>query len=342
MTRILVTGGGGFLGRAIVQQALAQGDQVRVLGRRRYPDLEAVGVECAQGDVSDWEAVKRACQGVEVAYHTAALAGVWGSPLEYDRTNVDGTNAVIAGCRGAGVPRLVYTSTPSVVASPDGTSHEGADESLPYPTRFLADYPRTKVQAEKAVLAANGDALRTVALRPHLLVGAGDPHLLPRVVDRARKGRLRIIGDGQVKVDVTYVGNAARAHLQAARALTEKSSPAAGRAYFLSNGEPVVLWPFLNAFLTRLGLPPVTKTVSLTGALRLGGALEWCWRTFRLKGEPPMTRFAATMLGTSHWFDISAARRDLGYDPEKVTLAQAMDEAHQWFTEGEGRVHLEG
>src|SRR5690606_5717502 len=238
VARVLVTGGGGFLGAEIVRQCLAQGDQVRVLGRNRYPEVEALGAEGHVGDIADVDAVRRAARGCEVVYHTAALAGVWGDPRAYDRTNVQGTEAVIAACRAEQVPRLVYTSTPSVVASPDRTSHEGADESLPYPTRFLADYPRTKVLAEKAVLGANGPALRTVALRPHLIFGPGDPHLVPRIIARARAGRLRIVGDGSVKVDITYVENAARAHLQAERVLRKNASPAAGKAYFLSQGQP--------------------------------------------------------------------------------------------------------
>jgi nucleoside-diphosphate-sugar epimerase len=331
VTRVLVTGGGGFLGAAIVRQCLEQGDAVRVLGRNRYLEVEALGAEGHVGDIADEAAVRRACQGVDVVYHTAALAGVWGPPQDYVRTNIDGTNAVIAACRAERVGRLVYTSTPSVVASPDRTSHEGADESLPYPTRFLADYPRTKVPAEQAVLAANGADLRTVALRPHLIFGPGDPHLVPRIIRRARAGKLRIVGDGSVKVDITYVENAARAHLQAARALDKPGSPAAGRPYFLSQGQPVVLWTWINDLLRTLGIPPVTKRISLNAAYRAGAALELTWRTLRLSGEPPMTRFVATMIGTSHWFDISAARRDLGYDPETIPTAAAMDKVHAYY-----------
>jgi nucleoside-diphosphate-sugar epimerase len=340
VARVLVTGGGGFLGAEVVRQCLAQGDVVRVLGRNRYPEVEALGAEGHVGDIADPDAVRRAARGCEVVYHTAALAGVWGDPRTYDRTNVQGSEAVLAACRAEQVPRLVYTSTPSVVASPDRTSHEGADESLPYPTRFLADYPRTKVAAEKAVLAANGPTLRTVALRPHLIFGPGDPHLVPRIIARARAGRLRIVGDGSVKVDITHVENAARAHLQAARALKQDPSPAAGKAYFLSQGQPVVLWTWINDLLQALGVPPVTRHVSLGAAYRVGAVLETTWRLFRFKSEPPMTRFVATMIGTSHWFDISAARRDLGYDPEKLPTATATEQLKAYYLTGAGRSHL--
>lgn len=342
MARVLVTGGGGFLGRELVAQCRAQGDEVRVLGRQRYADLEAQGIDCRQGDVSEPAAVRRAVEGVEVVYHTAALAGVWGDPRVYDRTNIDGTRVVLEACRAAGTPIFIHTSTPSVVAAPGAYHHEGANESLPYPTTFLADYPRTKVEAERLALAANGPALRTCALRPHLIFGAGDAHLIPRVIDRARRGRLRIVGDGSVVVDLTAVENAARAHLLAAAALRDPGHAACGKAYFISNGEPVQLWPWINAFLEQVGLRPITKRVSIATALRAGGALEWLWRTFRLGGEPPMTRFVAVMLGTSHWFDISAARRDLGYDPARTPMADATARLVAFYRDGPGRARITG
>lgn len=315
--KALVTGGGGFLGRAIVRQLLARGDEVRVLGRSEYPDLAAQGVACVRGDIADGEAVAGACAGVDAVFHTAALAGAWGPRAAYERTNVEGTACVLAGCARAGVGRLVFTSSPSVVAAPDvRTHHEGVDESTPYPTHYLADYPRTKAASERAVLAANGPTLATCALRPHLIVGPGDPHLLPRVLARARAGKLKVIGDGDNRVDLTYVESAARAHLLAADRLAAPDQAPAGRAYFISQGEPVELWPWLNALLEALGIPPVRGRVSARAAYHAGAALEGVWRLTGRSGEPPMTRFVATQLGTSHWFDITAAKRDLGYTPE--------------------------
>lgn len=224
-----------------------------------------------------------------------------------------GTRNVIAGCRLHGVGKLVYTSTPSVVFT--GDSFEGADESLPYGRNWLSDYPETKAIAERAVLEAHTPGLlATCALRPHLLWGSGDPHLLPRVIARAASGRLRQVGDGLNRVDLTHVTNAAKAHLDAWDAL--ERGTAGGRAYFISNGEPVALWPWINDLLERLAMPPVRKRLSLSAAYRLGAALEGVWRLGRLSGEPPMTRFVAVELAKSHWFSIEAARRDLGYKPE--------------------------
>ena len=311
--RALVTGGGGFLGGCIVRKLLARGDSVVSLTRTAYPWLDELGVTQVHADLAAGpEAIVRAAEGCEVVFHVAAKAGVWGRPAEFERANVAATRAVIAACGAAGVRKLVYTSTPSVVHA--GGPIEGGDESLPYPMLFEADYPRTKAEAEVLVQRANGPDLATVALRPHLIWGPGDPHLIPRVLARAKAGKLRRVGDKPVTVDVTYVDNAADAHLNAADRLTPGAA-CAGRAYFISNGEPVELWEFLNRVLALNGLPPVTRSVSLWKAKLAGRVLEAVYRTLRLRGEPPMTRFVAGQLGGSHWFDISAARRDLGYVP---------------------------
>jgi nucleoside-diphosphate-sugar epimerase len=312
----LVTGGGGFLGGAVVRQLVARGDAVRGFSRQRYPALDALGVEQVQGDLADADAVARAVAGCDVAFHVAAKAGVWGPAAEYHAANVVGTQNVLAACRKHGVRRLVFTSTPSVVAA--GRAIEGGNESLPYPRRYLAHYPRTKAEAERAVLAANGPDLATVALRPHIIWGPGDHHLIPRLLARAKASKLRQVGDGTNRVDVTYIDNAAAAHLLAADRLAP-GSPVAGRAYFISQGEPVALWPFINRVLALAGLPPVTKRIPAGLAYTAGAVLEAAYGLLGCRDEPRMTRFLAMQLSTSHWFDITAARRDLGYEPAVST-----------------------
>lgn len=318
--RALVTGGGGFLGGSIVRKLLARGDTAVSFTRTAYPWLDELGVTQVHADLTDAAAVTTAAAGCDVAFHVAAKAGMWGRYTEFHANNVVGTRTVLDACRTAGVRRLVFTSTPSVVHA--GGSIEGGDESLPHPTHFEADYPRTKAEAERLVLKANSPDLATVALRPHLLWGPGDPHLIPRVLARAKAGKLRRLGDRPVTVDVTYIDNAADAHLNAADRLCPGSA-CAGKAYFVSNGEPVELWEFLNRVLALAGLPAVTRSVPLWQAKLAGRALERVYRTLRLRGEPPMTRFVAGQLGTSHWFDITAARRDLGYVPA-VSVAEGL------------------
>lgn len=310
--KALVTGGGGFLGGAICRLLLARGDTVRSFTRSNYPWLDDIGIEQRLGDLGEVAGVTEAVRGCDTVFHVAAKAGVWGRTADFVQTNQIGTANVIAACRAAGVKRVVYTSTPSVVHG--GASIEGGNESLPYPKHFEADYPRTKAAAEKLVLAANGPELTTVSLRPHLIWGPGDPHLIPRLLDRARKGKLRRIGTNRVLVDVTFVENAAHAHLLAADRLSPQST-IAGKAYFLSDGTPVELWEFVNRILAASGVAPVTRSVAMWKAKLTGRVLEFVYRTFRLSGEPAMTRFVASQLSTSHWYDISAARRDLGYEP---------------------------
>jgi 2-alkyl-3-oxoalkanoate reductase len=326
----LVTGGGGFLGGAIVRRLVDRGDSVRSLARGDYPELRRLGVETIRGDVGDGEIVARAVDGVDVVFHVAAKAGIWGPRSEFVRANVDGTRNVLEACRSRGVGRLVFTSSPSVVSG--GGDLEGVDESIPYPTRFEAFYPETKAEAERMVLEANGPDLATVALRPHLIWGPGDNHLIPRIIDRAKAGRLRRIGDRPNLVDSIYIDNAADAHLLAADRL-EPGSTVSGRAYFLSQGDPWPLWDLINGILRAADLPPVERRVSPAVAGMAGAFLEGVHRLFRLPGEPAMTRFLAHQLSTAHWFNIEAARRDLGYRPA-VSIEEGLGRLGRWFSEG--------
>ncbi|MEM6790236.1 MAG: NAD-dependent epimerase/dehydratase family protein [Myxococcota bacterium] len=318
--KVLVTGAGGYLGGAVARGLLARGDAVRSFSRGDYPALRAAGVETIRGDLSDEDAVRRAVAGCDAVVHAAANVGGWGDESAYVRANVEGTDHVVRACRAAGVSRLVFTSTPSVVH--DGRDLEGVDESVPYATRFSAAYPRTKATAERRVRAANDDALATVALRPHLVWGPGDPHLIPRTLERARKGRLRLPGGPPKWVDHVFIDDAARAHLDALDHL-DIGARCAGRAYFISAGEPVRTDVLINAILTAHDLPPVTSRLPPAAFVAAARVAEATYRRLRRREEPPITVFAAEQLTTSHYFDITAARRDLGYAPQ-VTLASGL------------------
>lgn len=329
--KALVTGGGGFLGRRIVELLLARGDEVAFINRGRYPAVEKLGARGIQGDLRDPAAVRAAVRGVDVVFHVAALAKAWGPIEEFRSINVDATRHILDAMEAEGVRRLVYTSTPSVVAS--GVPIVQGGPEIPYAPQNDSPYGATKAEAEQMVLAANSAHLATVALRPRLVFGPREDNMLPNILDRARQGRLMVVGDGENLTDMTYIDNAAWAHLDAERALTGHTAPCAGKAYFITNGEPTRLWPWLNAFLEANGVAPVTRKVSLANARRIGGVMEWAWRTFRLGGEPRMTRQIATALGTEQTFDMGPAYRDLNYKI-RVPLAEGTRATHQWFVEG--------
>lgn len=316
----LVTGANGFLGRYIVEQLLARGDRVRALVRRDAPELAALGAEIARGDVRDLPAVVAAAEGVDTVFHVAAVAGIWGPWKHYFDINVTGTANILEACLQRKISRLVFTSSPSVTFG--GTDQRDVDESAPYPEKYLCYYPQTKAMAEQLVLDANCDELQTCALRPHLIWGPRDQHLIPRLLDRARSGKLRYVGDRTNLIDAVYVENAAAAHLQAADALAP-GAPVCGKAYFITNDEPVNCWKWIDEILSFADLPPVKKGISTRGAYVAGAMLEGLWTLLRRTDEPRMTRFLALQLGTSHWFNISAAKRDFGYTPQ-ISMAEGM------------------
>jgi nucleoside-diphosphate-sugar epimerase len=326
---VLVTGGGGFLGSALCRRLLELGYHVRSLSRRDVPELRQLGVEVLQGDISDPVAVDRAVRGCDLVFHTAAKAGIWGSRRDYHQTNVVGTQMLLDACRTRGVSRFVFTSSPSVVFC--GRDEVGINESVPYARRFLAHYPATKALAERAVLASNSQEIATVALRPHLIWGPGDNHLIPRLLERAKRNQLRRVGSGDNMVDTVYIENAVEAHLLAAQRLAI-GSKIAGKAYFIGNDEPISLWWFINEIVTAAGQPPIQRSISASRAYWSAWLLEWTYRILRRQQEPPMTRFVAQQLSRSHWFDLSAAREELGYQP-RVSVHEGLARLRRHFRE---------
>ena len=322
--RMLVTGGSGFVGSALCRRLHALGHDVIALARRPSPMLAAEGIRTVIHDLAAPAADSSLAgmfTGVGCVFHTAAHVKMWGPKGAFRAGNIVATDHVIAACREAGVPRLVFTSSPSVVATPAGL--RGVDESQPYPAHFEAFYPETKAAAEQAVLAAHSAALRTIALRPHLIFGPGDTNLVPTILTRARAGRLVQVGDGSNLVDLTFIDDCVEAHGLAAAALDERPS-AGGRAYFISQGTPVPLWGWIARVLELHSVAPVRRKISARLARVLATVAETTWRAGRFKSDPPLTRFLAEEMATDHYFDLSAARRELGYAPS-LTVWEATE-----------------
>jgi nucleoside-diphosphate-sugar epimerase len=320
--RVFVTGAGGFLGYALCRHLRTADIEVVGFARSDYPALRAIGVILIRGDIAEQQVVLEAMRGSDVVFHVASKAGIWGSKASYFQANVCGTKNIIEACRVLDIRRLVYTSTPSVTF--DGADENGINESTPYAVQFLNFYGLSKAIAEQHILNANGAMLKTVALRPHLIWGPGDPHLAPRVLQRAAAGKLKLVGKVDKLVDTTYIDNAVYAHLLAAVKLNEASPICAGKPYFISNDEPILMADMLNKILACKGLAPVTQRVPAWLAYGLGTLLEWIYLGLRKEQEPMMTRFVARQLSTSHYFDIRSAKDDLGYQP-LVSIEQGME-----------------
>jgi nucleoside-diphosphate-sugar epimerase len=331
MKKVLVTGGGGFVGKSIVTMLIERGVSCRVIGRNRYPEIEAMGGESVVGDISDRRAMLAATKDVDTVFHVAALAGIWGGWHDYYTTNVLGTENVIYGCQVNNVARLIYTSTPSVVFNQRDIMD--GNESMPYGSHFLCHYAKSKMMAEKRVLAANSESLMSCAIRPHLIWGPEDPHLIPRLIESGRRKKLKIVGSGRNMVDISYIDNVAHGHILAADNLSSAGT-AAGKAYFLGQEKPVVLWDWINTFFSKMNIPQVSSSVPFPAAYCIGGLLETGYRLFRLRGEPRMTRFLAYQLSKSHYFSHQSASRDLGYVPV-VSTEEGIERMVGWMKEYE-------
>jgi nucleoside-diphosphate-sugar epimerase len=316
--KVLVTGGGGFLGMALIKKLIAKGHKVTSFSRREYPLHWALGISGIQADIRDVEALEKACRGKDVVFHLAAKVGIWGNLREYESVNVTGTSNVIEACRKEGVGRLVYTSSSSVVF--DGSDLEGIDETYPYPEHHGSHYASTKARAERLIIEANSDNLKTISLRPHLVWGPYDTNLIPGILKRAASGKLRRIGDKEYFKDTTYIDNMTDALLLAADALGKKQE-AAGQVFFITNGEPARVWDFVNSVIQIAGHPPVQKKIPEKMALLAAGFSERTHKFFGIQSEPFMTRHAIKELCANHWFDISKARNILGYHP-RISYAE--------------------
>jgi nucleoside-diphosphate-sugar epimerase len=327
MTTSLVTGGCGFLGAAIARGLQARGDDVIVLDVAENCPVE--GVEYRRVDITDEAAVLEACRGADTVVHNASIVHTkWNKVDVVWGVNLGGTENMLRAAKANGIKRFIYISSGSVVY--EGKDIENGDESLPYASTSQAPYADSKIEAEKIVLAANGEGgVATCALRPHVVFGPGDQRFLPALLKNAKAGRLRAqIGRGVWLSDYTYVTNMVDAVLLADEALTKDGldSIAAGSAYFITNGEPMPFWDFVRKVAARLGFPPINYTVPkslMWGIAAIKEGIDTL-KGGTLNAEDGLTRFAIRYMCTHHYFSIDKARRELGYNPT-VTVEEGIE-----------------
>lgn len=299
--RYLVTGSTGFLGRALTERLLKDGHEVIGVSRRPDP-LPTKHIASSLERLSSLVEFSP----IDGIFHTAAKVGMWGDRDEFHKTNVEGTRRLLDLAVESGIDRFVYTSSPSVIAN--GRDLENVDERVPYPDNYLAYYPETKSIAERMVLRET--RLKTIALRPHLIFGPGDTNLIPTILEKGAK--LKRIGKKENLADFTYIDDCVSAHVLAMEALI-KNPNSRNRVYFISQGEPYPLWRFVEKILQSKGLSLSSRVVNPRLAYFLATASEFVAGI--TKKEPKLTRFLVEEMSTHHYFDISAAKKELGFKP---------------------------
>lgn len=328
--KYLVTGCTGHLGQALGHELIRKGHEVWASARRRTPEiveLEKLGQKTHFADVTQIKTLeecflKASQEGpLDGVFHCAAKVAAFGRWSDFHSTNVDGTRNIIQMCQKFGVKKLVFTSSPSVVFGRDDLCY--VDESTPYAAHSLSMYSRSKAMAEAQVLSSNNSTLATIALRPHLILGPLDRHLIPRLVESHRQGRLAIVGTGENQVDIIATENAVLAHIMAMEKL-EINHPISGRAYFLGQKEAVKLWPFLDQIMQQYSLGPIKKRIPFWPCYQLGSFFEWRAKLKQnFQDDLPMTRFVALQLAKSHYFNHERFLQEIG-DYQVVTTQELL------------------
>ena len=326
--KVLVTGSSSLLGGQIVRQLVQRGDTVTVMQRKPAAVAGELGLEQHLGDVVDPEVAAQAVAGVDTVIHLAARVGVVGTREQFFSTNVVGTRVMLAAAQAAGVQRFVFVSSPSVAHTGAALAGHGADAADPRHAK--GEYSKSKALAEQEVLAADGDGITTIAVRPHLVWGPGDTQLVGRIVERAQQGRLALVAGGRPLIDTTYLDNAADAVIAAA----DRADVGHGRAFIVSNGEPRTVEEMVTRICLAAGERPPTRSVPRRLAWLAGAVAETAWKVNGRDDDPPMTRFLAGQLGTAHWFDLRETQDVLQWQP-KVSLDEGFARLTASFAHGQ-------
>jgi nucleoside-diphosphate-sugar epimerase len=319
MPRAFVTGGSGFVGGRLIERLVGDSWSVAALARsdRAADAVRTRGAEPVRGELSDLPALVTGMAGADVCFHAAAKVEDFGPWPEFAAVNVEGTRNVLRACRAAAVGRAVHVSTEAVLMHGQPLVH--ADETYPLAFRSAAPYSRSKAMAEQVVLEEGGGSLEAMIVRPRFVWGRGDTTLLPLLVEATRSGALRWVGGGRHRTSTTHVDNTVEGLLAAAE------HGRGGRAYFVTDGDPVVFREFVSELIATQGVTPPEGTVPTPVARALAAAGETAWKLLPLPGVPPLTRFASWVASQECTLDDSRARSELGYAPVK-TREQGMRE----------------
>jgi nucleoside-diphosphate-sugar epimerase len=314
-----VTGGSGFIGGRLIRRLVGDGWRVGALARseRAAAKVSEAGAEPSRGDLDDVESMRAGAAGADVTFHAAAHLGEWGTREEFERANVHGTRNAVDASRAAGVRRFVHVGTEAGLLA--GEPLVNVSEDAPLRPDSKALYSATKAQAEQVVRDANDESLETVVVRPRLVWGAGDTTIMPSLVQAVVKGRFAWIGGGRHRTSTTHVDNVIHGLMLGA----ERGRP--GAAYFVTDGEPVVFRDFITELLGTQGVTPGDRNVPAPLARGMAAGAEGVWRTFRLRGNPPLTRLAYWLSAQECTIDISRAQSELGYEPVR-SIPEGMKE----------------
>jgi len=324
--KILVTGATGFLGKKLALRLSQLGYEVTATGRNALvgADLEKQGISFIKTDLQDKESIINACKNQDYVFHCGALSSPWGKYKDFYNTNILGTKNIIQGCKENSVKRLMHVSTPSIYF--DFKDKLNISEKDPLPDKPVNDYAKTKLLAEQEIDKAHKEGLPVITIRPRAIFGPGDTSILPRLIKANNKNFIPVIGDKKVLVDITYVENAVDALLLC------KDSPefTLGKKYNITDGEPVLLYDFLEQVITELGYEFKPKYFSYNNAYRIAAFSEFVSKTLLFGKEPVLTRYTVGVLGTSQTLDISAAKEELGYN-HKTTTTEGIKELIKWW-----------
>ncbi len=329
----LVTGATGLLGSHIVEQLVSRGRPVRALVRRTSDTswLEAQGVELAYGDVTDAESLRKAMQGVDCVYHSAARVGDWGPWDEFVQISIDGTRNVLDVVCELGTRRLIHISSLSAYGHPN---QEGqvVDESAPLGVNVhkWSYYTRAKVEAEKMVMDYyNRHKIPVTVIRPSWMYGPRDRATLPRMARMIRTGKIKLVGPGDNKLNVTYAGNVAEACVLAA-----DRPESIGEVYAVCSDGEITQKQFVDLLAKELGCPPVTRSVPYGVAYRAAFLFELFGRALKRKKPPMITRYAIWLYGRRTFFTPEKARRELGWQ-STVGYEEGVKRSVAWLKEQE-------